>query len=251
MSMIKNGLLETLVPITESTRLDDTNSLLETLVPLTNSTTPDEPTGLLESLIPLAENTSTTNSLLDSLIKVIAPNSAQPGELGPTGEPLLGPTGEPLSELGPTGEPPSELGPTGEPLSELGPTGEPISELGPTGEPLSELGSNGQPISELGPTGKPPPIESNDFFNIMEQMFDDTTLDVLFIHENEPSSFEKLFIDLLGKKKLDKVSNKIKMNQIFDYFRKASRPAGGGLSLNEFKNFIKHKIAEIRPKISQ
>ena len=103
-------------------------------------------------------------------------------------------------------------------------------------------------------TSKSDFVEQNDdFFNKMENMFDNTTIDLLFIHNNMPISFDEFASKFAMNKDNIKnhISNKEKLRQIFDYFRNAGVIIGGSLSLIDFKFLIKNKISEIRPKISQ
>jgi ATP-dependent DNA ligase len=85
--------------------------------------------------------------------------------------------------------------------------------------------------------------------------FDDKTLDMFFIHNKEPLTFEELFrrimhnpYDTVQEKEL---SSRDKIKKIFNFFRSAYVQRGGGQTLHDFKAMIKKKIAEITPKISQ
>ena len=102
-------------------------------------------------------------------------------------------------------------------------------------------------------------VEENDFFYKMEDMFDDDTLSMLFIHDNLPSDFDTHFVKLLGDEAKPEepattapapvqdivAINRVKIKRIFDYFRSERVLRGGGLSLKDFKIMIKRKILEI------
>ena len=226
-----SSLISTLSDLTGEINHAENNSLLSTLSDLTGEINPAENSSLLSTLSDLiSENNTENSSFLEKLSQINSQNEPIENSISPKDS----------SEEIPTVVMPKE---------------QDGSELNRIGKPKI----NQPPIESI--NTKIPSIsapQNDDFFNQMENMFDDITIDLLFIHNKESSSFEELTykyaIDTSNKGNYTnkvKYTNKEKLRQIFDYFRDASVITGGSLSLTDFKFFIKNKISEIRPKISQ
>jgi hypothetical protein len=86
------------------------------------------------------------------------------------------------------------------------------------------------------------------FYNSMEDWIDDDMLKRLFETKELVVDVEEYIALLFGKTLTGPMSNKDKIKKIFNHFREGQR---GGASLEDFKNYIRQKISEIKPKISQ
>jgi hypothetical protein len=83
------------------------------------------------------------------------------------------------------------------------------------------------------------------FYNTMETWINDDTLEKMF------SGRQIITTDMWVSELYGKSDNKIKIKMIFDYLRKLNKPftMGGGATLEDFKNYIREQIRNI--KISQ
>jgi len=222
-----SSLISTLSDLTGEINPAENSSLLSTLSDLTGEINPAENSSLLSTLSDLiSENNTENSSFLEKLSQINSQN-------------------EPIENPSISTDTSQEIPIVVTPKVPNG------SELKPTGDP--KLKQESIESTQTPPTISAP--QNDDFFNQMENMFDDITIDLLFIHNKESSSFEELTYKYTNDKGNNtnkvKYTNKEKLRQIFEYFRSASVISGGSLSLTDFKFFIKNKISEIRPKISQ
>jgi hypothetical protein len=215
----------------------ENSSLLSTLSDVTGEISPVENSSLLSTLSDVtAEVNPATNSFLETLSQIYSQNE-------PTENSSLEPSQNPSEEI-------PIVQPNPDDLNRL--SIDPSLKESETKKPINEINQ----INKKNEEKRISAPQNNDFFNQMESMFDDITIDLLFIHNQKSESFEELTQTYVNKNKnipneTKNVTNKEKLRQIFDYFRSASVLYGGSLSLIDFKFLIKNKISAIRPKISQ
>jgi hypothetical protein len=244
------SLLETVADLDADITSIEHPSLLETVTSLASDITPTENPSLLERVTQLnteikpdtsSKTTSVENpSLLERVTQLnteIKPDTSSK-TTSVENPSLLEPESGVVSDITPLERSEYEISET---------TPSEISELS------KHLTNEKSKLTEIKPIISAQ--QNNDFFNQMEYMFDDITIDLLFIHDTIPKSFNeigyKFIMDKDNNPIKSNISNKVKLLQIFNYFRNASAIIGGSLSLIDFKFLIKNKISEIRPKISQ
>ena len=88
------------------------------------------------------------------------------------------------------------------------------------------------------------------FYGEMEKWIGDDMLTKIFEQNELVVDIEEYLALLFGQTSSGPMSNNDKIKKIFDNFRKESTESGqhGGSSLEEFKNYIKQKIKEIKVK---
>ena len=90
-----------------------------------------------------------------------------------------------------------------------------------------------------------------DFYEHMEDMFDDSILKALFSGGDTSVDLDDYISNIYNPK--PSISEKEKIHIIFDYFRNNKKIIGGNksITINDIKYYIKTQIRSIKPKFFQ